>query len=54
MPYLESMGGEALVLWRFDAPVYGNARGVRGEWVGGFGSTLLEARGRGMGRDGDL
>ena len=32
-PYLASMGGGLLVLWRFDALVSGNARVVRQEWV---------------------
>jgi hypothetical protein len=34
-----------LVLWRLDAPEKGDARGVRREWVGEWGSTLLEAKG---------
>jgi hypothetical protein len=29
------MGRESLVLWKLDAPAYGNARAVRREWVGG-------------------
>jgi hypothetical protein len=28
----------------FDTPVQGNARAGRWEWVGGLGSTLIEAR----------
>jgi hypothetical protein len=27
--------GRLLVLWRFDDPVYGNARALMWEWVGG-------------------
>jgi hypothetical protein len=38
-----------LVLWRLDAPEKGDARWMRQEWVGGWRSTLLEAKGRGMG-----
>ena len=37
-----------MVLWKLDSPEKGDARGVRWEWVGGCGSTLLEARGREM------
>jgi hypothetical protein len=36
-----------LVLWRFDAPAYGDARVVRPERLGGWGSTLIEAKGGG-------
>jgi hypothetical protein len=36
-----------LVLLGFDAPVYGNARAGRQEWVGGWGNTLIDAGGRG-------
>ena len=32
---------------RLDAPEKGDARGVRWEWVSGWGSTLIEAKGRG-------
>ena len=42
--------GSRLFLWRPDASEKGDARGVRQEWVGGWGSTLLEANGRGFGR----
>jgi hypothetical protein len=37
-----------LVLWRLDAPRQGDARSVRWERGGGWGSTLLEAKGKGM------
>jgi hypothetical protein len=37
------------VLWRLYVPEKGDARGVRWEWVCGWGSTLLEVKGR---RDG--
>lgn len=37
-----------LVLWRLVAPAKGDSRGVRQEWVGGWESNLLEAKGRGM------
>ena len=37
--------GRCLVLWRLDDPENGGARGVRWEWEG---STLLEAKGKGM------
>jgi hypothetical protein len=33
----------------FDAPVYGNARVGRWDWVDGWGSTLIAAEGGGMG-----
>jgi hypothetical protein len=48
--------GMCLVLWRLDAPEKGDARGMRLEWVGGWVSTLLEAKGREMGggQRGDL
>jgi hypothetical protein len=36
------------VLWSFDAPEKGNTRGVKSEWIGGWGSTLLEVKRRGM------
>lgn len=39
-----------LVLRRLNAPVYGNARTVRQEWVGGWGSTLIEAGRSGVGK----
>ena len=38
-----------LVLWRLDAPEKEDGREVRPELVGGWGSTLLEAKGREMG-----
>ena len=38
-----------LVLWRLDAPEKGDARGVRWEWVGRWGNTLLQAKGKQMG-----
>ena len=41
--------GRTLVLWMLDAPAYGNARALRQEWVGGWGSTLIEAGERGWG-----
>jgi hypothetical protein len=34
-----------LVLWRLDAPEKGDARRMKLEWVGGWGSTLLELKG---------
>jgi hypothetical protein len=39
--------GRPLVLWRLDAPVYGDAREVRQEWVSRWKSTLIEAKGSG-------
>jgi len=33
----------------FDAPVEGNARVGRQEWVSGWGSALIKAGGGGMG-----
>ena len=36
--------GSPLVLWRL--PVKGNARALKQEWVGGWGSTLVEEKGR--------
>ena len=33
----------------FDAPEKGDTRGVRQEWLGGLGTTLLEAKVSGMG-----
>jgi hypothetical protein len=36
-----------LVLWRLDTPAKGNTRGVMQEWVGGWGCTLIEVKGRG-------
>jgi hypothetical protein len=33
-------------LWRFDAPAQGDDEGVGQESVGGWGSTLIEAKGR--------
>jgi hypothetical protein len=38
-----------MVLWQLFDPVRGDARGVRQEWVCGWGSTLLGAKGRGVG-----
>jgi hypothetical protein len=38
-----------LVLWRFVAPVKGDAKVVRQEWVCGWVNILIEAKGRGMG-----
>ena len=35
--------GRPLVLWRLDAPSSGDARVVRQEWVGVWGSILREA-----------
>jgi ribosome modulation factor len=32
---------------RLDVPASGNARRVRQEWVNGWRSTLIEAKGRG-------
>ena len=34
-----------LILWMLDVPGKGNTRTVRQEWVGGWGSTLVEAGG---------
>jgi hypothetical protein len=34
------------------SPEKGDARGMRQEWVDGWGSTLLEAKGRGIRRGG--
>jgi len=42
-----------LVLWIIVAPVKGDARGVRQQWEG-WGSTLLEAKGRGDRMEGCL
>jgi hypothetical protein len=36
-----------LVLWRLDTPEKRDAIEVRQKWVGGWGNTLLEAKGRG-------
>ena len=38
-----------LVLWRLDAPEKGDVRGTRQQWIGGWGSNLLEAKRRGRG-----
>jgi hypothetical protein len=38
-----------LVLGRLDAPVWGNARTGKWEWVDGWVNTLIEAEGGGMG-----
>ena len=35
-----------MALWRFDAPAQGNAGWVGQERVDGWGSTLIEAKGR--------
>ena len=37
-----------MVLWRLDAPEKEDAREVRQEWVGGWGSTFLEEKCTGM------
>ena len=42
---MSDINGRPLVLWRFDVPAYDNAGGA-GEG-GGWGSTLIEAKGRG-------
>jgi len=36
-----------LVHWRLDAPAYGDARGVRQEWMSGWRSSLIKAKGKG-------
>jgi hypothetical protein len=42
--------GRRLVLWRLVAEAKGDERGgVKQEWVGGWGSTLLELKRRGDG-----
>jgi hypothetical protein len=41
--------GRLWVLWRLDAPEKGDTGRVRQEWIVGWGSTLLEAKWRGMG-----
>lgn len=46
---VREINGRFLVLWRLDAPEWGNTRVVRWEWMGGWGSTLTEVGGR---RDG--
>ena len=38
-----------LVLLRLGAPVWGNARAGRLEWVGGWRKTLIESEGEEMG-----
>jgi len=38
-----------LVLWKPDTLEKGNARGVRQEWVVGWESTFVEAKGKGTG-----
>ena len=38
-------GKSTFFLWRLDAPEKGDTRGVRQEWVDGWGNTLLEAKG---------
>ena len=43
--------GMPLVLWKLLDPVQGDARGVRQEWVGGWESTLSEAKKRGNGME---
>jgi hypothetical protein len=40
------MGGKALGPWRFDVPVKGGAEAVGQERVGGWRSTLIEAKWR--------
>ena len=40
-----------MVLWRLDAPAYGNARAVKQEWVSGWRLSLVEAKGVGKKRD---
>lgn len=42
-------GKRSLGLRAFSAPVSGNTRTGRWEWVAGWGSTLTEAEGGGMG-----
>ena len=42
-----------MTLWRLDATGQGNVREVRQEWVGGWVSTILEAKGMG-GWDGEF
>jgi hypothetical protein len=42
--------GSPLVLWRLDDPVQGKARPLRQEWVGKWGSTLIEAEEAGENR----
>ena len=37
--------GRPLFLWRLVAPVYGDVREVKQEWVCVCGSTLIEAKG---------
>lgn len=44
------MGEEALGPVKAGCPVEGNVRAGRQEWVGGLGSTLIEAGGRGYDR----
>jgi hypothetical protein len=39
-----------LFTWKFDASEKENFRGMRRKWVDGWGSTLLEAKGRGWSR----
>ena len=41
-----------MVLWRFDAPVWRNAGAMGQEWVGGWRSTLIQAKGSGETVDG--
>ena len=41
--------GMCLDLWRLDAPEKGDSRGRKWEWVGRWGSTLLESKGKGDG-----
>ena len=51
-PYLALLGGEALGPVRFVVPVKGDAGGISQEWMGGWGSTLLKAKGREDGGEG--
>jgi hypothetical protein len=44
-PYLTSVGGRPLDLRVFNAPVYGNAMAGGLEWIGWWGSTVIEAGG---------
>ena len=49
-PYLASMEGETLGPVKTQCPSVGECEGIRWEWVGEWGSTLVEAgRGDGMG-----
>ena len=48
-PCQESMGGEALGHVKARCPSIGNDQAGRWEWVGGWGNTLIEAEGMGLG-----